>query len=82
MHRAADIRIGARQNEKKERKLQWFGHLKRRPGTLTHTVMYDRVEGRQGGRKAGWKEGRVEGRQGRRKAGSKEGRVENDRGET
>ena len=32
----------------KRRKLQWFGHVTRRPGTLDHTVMHSGVEGRRG----------------------------------
>ena len=30
------------------RKLQWFGHITRRPGTLAHTIMHGMVEGRRG----------------------------------
>eukprot|EP00794_Sanderia_malayensis_P008574 gene8574-biopygen6861 len=32
----------------KRRKLQWFGHVTRRPGTLAHTVMHGRVDGQRG----------------------------------
>ena len=32
----------------KRRKLQWFGHVTQRPGTLAHTVMHGGVDGRQG----------------------------------
>ena len=32
----------------KRRKLQWFGHVTRRPGTLAHTVMHGGVDGRRG----------------------------------
>ena len=32
----------------KRRKLQWFGHVTRRPGTVAHTAMHGDVEGQQG----------------------------------
>ena len=32
----------------RRRKLQWFGHITRRPGTLAHTTMHGMVEGRRG----------------------------------
>ena len=32
----------------RRRKLQWFGHVTRRPGTLAHTIMHGSVEGNRG----------------------------------
>ena len=31
----------------RRRKLQWFGHVTRRPGTLAHTIMHGSVEGKR-----------------------------------
>ena len=31
----------------RRRKLQWFGHVTRRPGTLAHTIMHGQVKGKR-----------------------------------
>ena len=32
----------------RRRKMQWFGHVSRRPGTLANTIMHGNIDGRRG----------------------------------